>query len=238
MTWEFLKNYRFEIHLDYGTYNGSMPAALKKAGLVNQAIGVDVNKEVLEKFAKTMPEGVSLQLIYKNQPIDFPDAYFDSITIIGVIEHVYDQHKLLRDLYRILKPGGLIVVCVPGKHFFSFLDTGNWKFYFPRLHRFYYQLRFSKQEYQARYIDCKNGLIGDVEVEKSWHEHFTFEELESLLAENGFSPIFRDAQGFFMRIFALFNWFFPAWTNGFFRALINWDAKLFSQTEIMVVAKR
>jgi ubiquinone/menaquinone biosynthesis C-methylase UbiE len=153
--------------LDYGSYNGNLLKELAKSNLINKGIGVDLNKEVVEMYSKQLPENIELIHIEKYNKIPFPDNFFNCITLIGVLEHIHRQDLILLELNRILKPGGILLVSVPGKHFFSFLDFGNWKFALPRMHKFYIQIRFGKIYYHERYVECKNGLFGDIEVEKN-----------------------------------------------------------------------
>ncbi len=44
---------------------------------------------------------------------DFPDEFFDVVTMWDVLEHVNDPKETLRQIARILKPGGLLLVSVP-----------------------------------------------------------------------------------------------------------------------------
>lgn len=43
----------------------------------------------------------------------YPQNYFDAITMSHLIEHVYQPLELLRECYRILKPGGRVVIVTP-----------------------------------------------------------------------------------------------------------------------------
>lgn len=43
----------------------------------------------------------------------YPDAFFDAITMWDVLEHLHDPTGSLREIHRILKPGGLLVIRVP-----------------------------------------------------------------------------------------------------------------------------
>lgn len=42
---------------------------------------------------------------------------FDIVTLLDVLEHVEDDDKALRDIHRILKPGGLLIMTVPAYQF-------------------------------------------------------------------------------------------------------------------------
>jgi 2-polyprenyl-3-methyl-5-hydroxy-6-metoxy-1,4-benzoquinol methylase len=46
----------------------------------------------------------------------FPEQMFDVITLWDVLEHVVDPKRTLQEAYRILKPGGWLVVQVPEPH--------------------------------------------------------------------------------------------------------------------------
>lgn len=51
--------------------------------------------------------------------LDFPDKYFDTIIAFEVIEHTKDIAAVLTDFYRLLKPGGKLVVSTPNKAVYS-----------------------------------------------------------------------------------------------------------------------
>ncbi|MCL4303944.1 MAG: methyltransferase domain-containing protein, partial [Anaerolineae bacterium] len=47
------------------------------------------------------------------QPMPFPDNCFDAVTALDVIEHNQDDLAILADSYRVLKPGGHMIITVP-----------------------------------------------------------------------------------------------------------------------------
>lgn len=47
--------------------------------------------------------------------LDFPDQYFDYVTMLAVIEHLENPSALVREIHRVLKPGGRFVFTTPKK---------------------------------------------------------------------------------------------------------------------------
>jgi SAM-dependent methyltransferase len=186
--------------LDYGCFNGEFIDRLTKSKRVS-AYGVDKNSDVLAKYKG--PNTVTRI----DKAIPYPNATFDIVTMFDVLEHIYDQSAALREIRRVLKPGGLLVVTVPRFHVFSFLDLSNWKYIFPGVHKFFYTLRHSAADYDYRYANNPNGLIGDVEKEKAWHQHFQEKELVELLVRNGFDVDNIDGYGFAGHVMTFFSTF-------------------------------
>jgi SAM-dependent methyltransferase len=49
--------------------------------------------------------------------LPFKDAAFDVVTLISTIEHVQDPDALVREVDRVLSPGGHVVVQIPNPYF-------------------------------------------------------------------------------------------------------------------------
>ena len=242
--WEALSDHASGRHLDYGTHDGSVLRALLETGQISEGVGIDVNIDKVVASRSNMPGKVQLMHVSPSrfrrgyaQVLPFADASFDSASLLDVIEHVHDQEGLLGEIKRVLKPGGRLVVTVPKRHAFSFLDLGNFKFAFPEAHRVYYSLRYSPEAYRSRYIECPNGLIGDIEIEKSWHEHFSQDELRALLQRCGFRVLSFDGSGLFMRPMILLKLFPLGQTV---RNAISWlrnrDSEFFDSANLFCTA--
>jgi SAM-dependent methyltransferase len=223
---------------DYGTYDAKMLKSILASGVIERAEGFELNKDIIEANKKLIPNQIEITLVTKNPTFYNKENTFDFISMISVLEHIHDQAHILNELNRVLKVGGFLVIQVPGSHFFSFLDFGNWKFVFPAFHRIYYQTRYSKKLYKERYIECVNGMVGDIEKEKAWHQHFNHQELESLLESHNFKVVKQDGFGLFYRLFHNVRYLFPKPIKSFWNPLILWDAKNFGQAEIFVVAQK
>jgi SAM-dependent methyltransferase len=196
LTWAYGFETIFDgaVVLDYGCFDGEFIDKLTLAKRVT-AVGVDKNRDVVLAYRgphKVLPA---------EETIPFPEGHFDIVTMFDVLEHIYDQSATLQEIHRVIKPGGRLVVTVPRRHFFTFLDHGNLKYLFPHIHKFWYTYRHSLADYKYRYLDNPYGLYGDVEKAKAWHQHFTENELVGLLVRSGFQVDDIDAYGLFGDVF-------------------------------------
>ena len=235
--WEYVPS-QVSAHLDFGCNKGDFLNSLKAKNIA-RLVGVDISEDAVRQGQLLFPE---LEIIKIKNASQFPfdDASFDSITILDVLEHVYEQGELLTELNRLLKHKGRLVVTVPGRHLFSFLDMGNLKFRFPRLHRWYYCLKHTQEEYERRYVANPNGLIGDISSKKRWHEHFSRAKLHKLLKEAGFDVIDFDGTGFFSRVIGnvgyILKWLKPV--NKVLGKLQHFDNRLYESTNLFCAAEK
>jgi SAM-dependent methyltransferase len=61
--------------------------------------------------ADLFPQTGSIRLDMTN--IDLPDAQFDMVYASHVLEHIPDDRAAIREVYRVLKPGGVAILPVP-----------------------------------------------------------------------------------------------------------------------------
>ena len=90
--------------LDAGCGTGFARGELSKAGTV---IGLDTSPEA---FA---PESDSPGCIALIEQAPFSGATFDLIVALDLLEHLEDDEQALREIYRVCKPGGHLLVTVP-----------------------------------------------------------------------------------------------------------------------------
>ena len=101
--------------LDIGCSVGFVVYCAKEAGF--DAYGVDVEPHGL----KVAREQLGLTNIYQGmlEGQGFADGYFNVISLYDVIEHVPDLNAFVRELKRLLAPGGIIDLRTP--------DAGHWR---------------------------------------------------------------------------------------------------------------
>ncbi len=103
--------------LDYGCGNGAQTMLF--AQVFDQITGVDVNTRFLEEFKRevalrNLGQLVDVQVLEDNRiPVD--DGSVDCLMSFTVLEHVENEMTVLKEMYRVLKPGGKLIVTVPNR---------------------------------------------------------------------------------------------------------------------------
>jgi SAM-dependent methyltransferase len=225
-------------HLDYGCGDGRFLAALAGKGL-GRVVGVDVSRDAVERARAACGESQVVH-VGGRSPLPFADGEFSSISLLDVLEHVDEQDALLGELHRVLQDEGTLIVTVPGQHVFSILDMGNLKFRFPRLHRWFYCRRHSREEYEQRYVSNPDGLVGDVSARKRWHEHFSRRTLQIVLNRNGFSVVEFDGSGLFRRVFRIAEMIVGRIRplRAITARMTTWDARCFASANLFCIARK
>lgn len=78
-------------------------------------VGVDINERTV---AWCVQRGFEAQLMALDI-LPFVNASFDSVSLDNVLEHLEDPLPLLTEIRRVLKPGGVLLVGVPGHKGFA-----------------------------------------------------------------------------------------------------------------------
>lgn len=94
--------------LDIGAGSGDLLKLLKQTWPDLQAEACDYH---IERFA--MPDVNIVQLDLNTHPLPYQDNSFDLVTCSEVLEHVENYRAVLREIHRVLKPGGLMVLTTP-----------------------------------------------------------------------------------------------------------------------------
>ncbi len=104
---DFLEPISGGSYLDCGCAGGDRALVLAQHIGAGQIHGVEIVGELADKAQK---KGITVIREDLNQGLSLPEAQFDSVTALEVIEHLHSPDVFLKDLYRILKPGGCAVI--------------------------------------------------------------------------------------------------------------------------------
>lgn len=94
--------------LDTGTGTGDFIEVLKEVFPVVKITGIDPDSESLQEAANRFPEITFAKMGAEN--LEFDDNLFDLASISMALHHLPDIQKALKEMQRVVKPGGWIIV--------------------------------------------------------------------------------------------------------------------------------
>jgi ubiquinone/menaquinone biosynthesis C-methylase UbiE len=102
--------------LDIGCGGGDFIFMVKNK--FKECYGVDVSSmRIKQAKQKVKDDAESKKFAFHENDVDegliFPDSFFDVVTCIAVLEHVFNPPNLVEEIFRVLKPGGIFIVEVP-----------------------------------------------------------------------------------------------------------------------------
>ncbi|HOM15262.1 MAG TPA: class I SAM-dependent methyltransferase [Rubrivivax sp.] len=97
--------------LDYGCGQGKWTELLHAMYPSAAITGVDVSAVAVERAAQKHPDCRFLAFDGEHAPL--ADASFDLVFSFHVLEHVLDIHQSIRDMSRLLRPGGYACIIFP-----------------------------------------------------------------------------------------------------------------------------
>lgn len=203
--------------LDVGCNVGEWLADCARRFPSARLAGVDLSEAALGMARERLPR---LELCVAGaEQLPFPDQSFQYVTCMEVLEHLPAVHRAmtLREIRRVLRPGGRLILTVPHAGWFAWLDSNNIRFRLPRLYR--------RVVGQGRRDPTYAAVSRDVE----WHHHFTVAELKMVVGP-GWKRIGIQRGG--LIVYPLMDWFsWPFYRAGvsehpirrLFERIAGWD---------------
>lgn len=93
--------------LDIGSGKGNHLVGFSRNGMTVK--GLDKRAECIE----ILPDADIRECDLERDPFPFEDNYFDFVFSKSVLEHVHNTENIVKETYRVLKPGGITVQMTP-----------------------------------------------------------------------------------------------------------------------------
>ena len=150
--------------LDIGCGNGIYTQWLAKK--CDFAVGIDHNQKNLD-WAKT--EFPHCEFVFSNgESLPFDDESFGAVMLTEVLEHLQDDRATIKEIARVLRPGGTLLISTPHRGLFAALDPDNaLNSFFAFVSRLKIPKPGGGRFYQGFRFD--------------WHRHYSQNELRALL---------------------------------------------------------
>jgi len=149
--------------MDIGSSTGIMTHLLSKE--FKHTIGIDIDEKAVA-YSKTNYENNNLKfLLQDSMSVEFADNSFDVINCSHIYEHVPDSEQLMKEIYRLLKPGGI-----------CFFAAGN-RFVFMENHYRLPLLSVAPKSVAHKYIRLFN------KADFYYETHLTYRELKKLCSQ-------------------------------------------------------
>jgi ubiquinone/menaquinone biosynthesis C-methylase UbiE len=102
--------------LDVGCGQGHLLKLISESFEKLECIGADLNFEDLKRAKRRCSSKKCTFVLAEASCLPFIDESFDRVACTAVLEHVVDEKKVLREIWRVLNNGGVAVLDVPGKY--------------------------------------------------------------------------------------------------------------------------
>lgn len=112
---ELLDHCRDAVAVDAGFGEGY--GAARIAEVANRVIGVDYDGPAVAHVARSYPEVAAVRGNLAALPL--ADGSADVVVNLQVIEHLWDQTAFLDEVFRVLRPGGRLLISTPNRITFS-----------------------------------------------------------------------------------------------------------------------
>lgn len=221
-------------HLDLGCSRGAFAEELAQHTSLD-VVGVDAHAGYLKESKRRCG---GLPVLRVGEQLPFADASFSSVSMLDSLEHVPREDRTLAEVARVLEPGGVLVLTVPARHLFSFMDPDNAKFTAPRLHAWVYRTRFGEAVYEERFVDSTNGLRGDLAWSRDEHRNYRFAELGGHLRDAGLTIRVREGASLFRLFIQIPQLLLPPKLARLLDGAMRWDGGLFHRADLFVLARK
>ncbi len=152
--------------LDIGCGGGSLAKKLNTSSKIIDGISISPNE--LHEAKEFLRHGYLFNL-ENGLPPEIQENTYDCVICSHILEHIAYPEKLLEDIKKVLKPGGILVVALPNlfhyktrlqllKGNFPYAEAGIWDYTHVRWYTFKSALILLSQNFEVDYATVTGGL--------------------------------------------------------------------------------
>jgi len=153
-------------YLDFGAGTGALLAELKKLGLGGD--GVEYSASARDYCLTN--RAIALKADLSDVPADF----YQVISMIEVIEHLTDLNGTLKEIFRVLAPGGRLFITTPSRTGFrSRIEKGYWREAQKKFHLFLFDMNsLAFHLKRTGFVDVRRNVFSP--LQKSGWKHTVY----------------------------------------------------------------
>lgn len=113
--------------LDAGGWAGLGAQRYLAAG-AERVVNLDISAEAIELGKSRLGTEKQVEFVQwdlNNTPLPFDDDAFDLVVCLEALEHIHAQRRAVEEFFRVLEPGGMLLVSVPDRDFESTWERLN-----------------------------------------------------------------------------------------------------------------
>lgn len=188
--------------LDVGCFKGYLLVAARSKGW--EVFGTEISAGAVE-YAR---QKQSLNIFLGSLPeAGYPEGYFDVVIMQDVIEHLSDPSGYLREIFRILRPGGGLYIDTPNFSSIARYILGkDWSVFFP-WHQYYFTARTLRKMLEKAGFKVQNIRCTGLGPISSFNPFFSLQVRQEIVrsSRHSMKSFFRHRAPFLRRPYFFFR---------------------------------
>jgi O-antigen biosynthesis protein len=158
--------------LDIACGEGYGSAILAKQAL--SVCGVDISSDAIRHATETYSDYKNLEFKKGSvEAIPYPDHRFDIVVSFETLEHLTAQDVMLKEIKRVLKPKGLLIISTPDKDIYGKIDGGHNEFHLKELSVDEFKQLISSHFKQVEFYGQRLATMDWIQPESTTHTNIT-----------------------------------------------------------------
>ncbi len=167
--------------LDGGCCYGYSTVCYKR--VAKNVYGIEISEDMLHIAKEYYPEINFINANLENTGLK--SNFADAIVLNDSLEHTDNDLVTINEMYRLLKNNGELIITVPSKGLFGFLDPYNYGYYLNQLFPFLYSfIKGIKYKIKGEKLEKKKFVL-------SKHRHYSLKNIINLLEKSDFKDKYK-----------------------------------------------